>query len=101
LVGSLEKKIGEAEKKYEETSRISEERLKKATDAESKIDDLNKTMQRLVFMFFLHFLIFCFKGEKIWLYLLYFDSIDVFPYSGLRRGWQLWKQRTKYSGNRS
>ncbi|KAJ3672107.1 hypothetical protein LUZ60_006828 [Juncus effusus] len=47
LVGSLEIKINETEKKYEETNKISEERLKKAIDAQSKIEDLNKAMQRL------------------------------------------------------
>ncbi|MQL71295.1 hypothetical protein Taro_003629 [Colocasia esculenta] len=47
LVTSLERKIEETEKKYEETSRVSEERLKKAMDAQSKIDQLNKDMQRL------------------------------------------------------
>ncbi|XP_050372283.1 myosin-10-like [Argentina anserina] len=40
LVNSLEKKI-------EETSRLSEERLKQATVAESKIIELKSTMQRL------------------------------------------------------
>nr|CAD1830833.1 unnamed protein product [Ananas comosus var. bracteatus] len=47
LVSSLEMKIDETEKKYEKTSRISEERLKKAMEAESKIVDLNNAMQRL------------------------------------------------------
>lgn len=49
LVSSLEKKIDETEKKYEETTRVSEERLKKALEAESKINELNITMQRLLF----------------------------------------------------
>ncbi|CAM0943043.1 unnamed protein product [Alopecurus aequalis] len=47
LVSSLEKKIDDTEKKYDETNKISEERLKKAMDAESKIDDLNMAMLRL------------------------------------------------------
>ncbi|KAI4349312.1 hypothetical protein L6164_009917 [Bauhinia variegata] len=47
LVSSLEKKIDETEKRYEEASRISEERLKQALDAESKIIQLKTTMQRL------------------------------------------------------
>ncbi|KAM3245204.1 hypothetical protein ACQJBY_056491 [Aegilops geniculata] len=47
LVSSLEKKIDHTEKKYDETNKISEERLKKAMDAESKIDDLNMAMLRL------------------------------------------------------
>ena len=46
-MSSLEKKIDETEKKYEETARVSEDRLKKALEAESKIDDLNNAMQRL------------------------------------------------------
>lgn len=45
-MSSLEIKIDETEKKYEKTSRISEERLKKAMEAESKIVDLNNAMQR-------------------------------------------------------
>ncbi|KAJ6792577.1 myosin-6-like [Iris pallida] len=47
LVNSLEKKIDTAEKKCEATSRESEERLKKAMEAESKIVLLNTSMQRL------------------------------------------------------
>ncbi|RZS12445.1 hypothetical protein BHM03_00043896, partial [Ensete ventricosum] len=51
LVSSLEMKIDESEKKYEETSRISEERLKKATEAESKIVNLNNAIERSYFSF--------------------------------------------------
>ncbi|XP_074586758.1 myosin-8-like [Curcuma longa] len=47
LVSSLETKINETEKKFDETSRISEERLKKAMDAETKIIQLNNSVQRL------------------------------------------------------
>ncbi|KAJ1375698.1 P-loop containing nucleoside triphosphate hydrolase, partial [Sesbania bispinosa] len=47
LVSSLEKKIDETEKRYEEANRISEERLKQALDAESKIIQLKTAMQRL------------------------------------------------------
>uniref|UniRef100_A0A7N0TP54 Myosin-6-like n=1 Tax=Kalanchoe fedtschenkoi TaxID=63787 RepID=A0A7N0TP54_KALFE len=47
LVGSLEKKIDETEKKFEDAKKISEERLNQAVDAESKIIELKKTMQRL------------------------------------------------------
>ncbi|KAG6469013.1 hypothetical protein ZIOFF_073710 [Zingiber officinale] len=46
LLSSLETKIDETEKKFEETSRISEERLKKAMDAETKIIQLNNSVQR-------------------------------------------------------
>ena len=46
LVSSLEKKIDGTEKKYQETSKISEERLKQAMDAETKIVDLNMAMLR-------------------------------------------------------
>lgn len=47
LVNSLEKKIDETEQKFEEASRVGEERLKKAMEAESKINQLNTSMQRL------------------------------------------------------
>ncbi|KAK7284191.1 hypothetical protein RJT34_18932 [Clitoria ternatea] len=47
MVSSLEKKIGETEKRYEEANRISEERLKQALDAESKVVQLKTAMQRL------------------------------------------------------
>ncbi|RYR25269.1 hypothetical protein Ahy_B02g058952 [Arachis hypogaea] len=47
LVSSLEEKIGETEKRYEEASKVSEERLKQALDAESKIIQLKTAMQRL------------------------------------------------------
>ncbi|GJM87348.1 hypothetical protein PR202_ga03294 [Eleusine coracana subsp. coracana] len=47
LVSSLEKKIDYAEKKYQETSKVSEERLKQAMEAESKVVDLNMAMLRL------------------------------------------------------
>lgn len=45
---TLETKINETEKEYEETSRLSEERLKKAMEAESKIIELNNSMQRFL-----------------------------------------------------
>lgn len=47
LVNSLEKKIDETEQKFEEASRVGEESLKKALEAESKIHQLNNSMQRL------------------------------------------------------
>ncbi|KAK8521766.1 hypothetical protein V6N13_021842 [Hibiscus sabdariffa] len=47
MVSSLEKKIGEAEEKFEETNKISEERLKQASEAESKIVQLKTVMYRL------------------------------------------------------
>lgn len=47
LVSSLEMKIDETEKRYEEANKISEERLKQALDAESKIIQLKTSMQRL------------------------------------------------------
>ncbi|KAK9725567.1 hypothetical protein RND81_05G153800 [Saponaria officinalis] len=47
LVSSLEKKITEVEKKYEETSKLSEEHLKQAQNAESKIIQFKTTIQRL------------------------------------------------------
>jgi len=46
LVSSLEQKFDDTEKKYHETSKISEERLKQAMDAETKIVDLNMAMLR-------------------------------------------------------
>ncbi|XP_024007808.1 myosin-7 isoform X2 [Eutrema salsugineum] len=47
LVSSLEKKIDETEKKYEEASRLCEERLKQVLDAETKLIELKTYMQRL------------------------------------------------------
>lgn len=47
MVSSLEKKIDETEKKFEEASKIGEERLKQALDAESKVIQLKTAMQRL------------------------------------------------------
>ncbi|KAI4329848.1 hypothetical protein MLD38_028188 [Melastoma candidum] len=47
LVNSLEKKLDDTEAKFEETRNISEERLKQAMDAESKIIELKTNMQRL------------------------------------------------------
>lgn len=46
LVSSLEKKIDETEKKYKETNKLSEDRLKQALEAESKIIQLKTAMQR-------------------------------------------------------
>ncbi|KAK6781136.1 hypothetical protein RDI58_023320 [Solanum bulbocastanum] len=45
LVNSLEKEIDEKEKKYEETVRVSNERLKQVLEAESKIRQLKDAMQ--------------------------------------------------------
>ncbi|CAL0303281.1 unnamed protein product [Lupinus luteus] len=47
MVSSLEKKIDETEKRYEEANRIGEERLKQALEAESKLSQLKNAMQRL------------------------------------------------------
>ncbi|GAU27571.1 hypothetical protein TSUD_30030 [Trifolium subterraneum] len=47
LVSSLERKIDETEKRYEEANKLSEERLKQALDAESKIIQLKTSMQRI------------------------------------------------------
>jgi myosin V len=46
-MGSLETKIDETEQKFEEMKRAREEWLKKATDAESKINELTNTVLRL------------------------------------------------------
>ena len=46
MVSSLEKKIDETEKRYEEANKIGEERLKQALDAESKVIHLKTAMQR-------------------------------------------------------
>lgn len=54
MVSSLENKIDEIEKKYEETNRISEERLKQAGEAETKIIQLKTAMQRFVVMIISH-----------------------------------------------
>ncbi|XP_076898551.1 myosin-7-like [Bidens hawaiensis] len=47
VVSSLELETSETQKKYEETSKLSEERLKEAMDAEAKIIDLKLDMQSL------------------------------------------------------
>ncbi|XP_042391353.1 myosin-6-like isoform X1 [Zingiber officinale] len=47
LVSSLKAKIAETEKKYEESIITSEQRLKKAMEAESEIVDLKNAMDRL------------------------------------------------------
>jgi len=52
LVTSLELKIDETEKKFEETKKISEERLKKALDAENKIDNLKTAMHKYSLLVF-------------------------------------------------
>lgn len=46
MVSSLETKIVETEKKFEETTKLSEERLKQAMDAESIIVKLKTSMHR-------------------------------------------------------
>ncbi|KAL6526639.1 hypothetical protein OROGR_015729 [Orobanche gracilis] len=48
LVSSLEKKIDETERKYEEMNNLSDDRLKQALEAESKIIQLKTVMQRLL-----------------------------------------------------
>ena len=62
-MSSLEKKIDEAEKKCEETSRISEERLKKAVEAESKITIMHSSMQRCLKLLALTFQKFTFFSQ--------------------------------------
>jgi len=67
-VSSLEEKIGETEKRYEEANKISEERLKQTLDAESKIIQLKTAMQR-----------YCSGSNLLWyLYLnyYYFQSLN-------------------------
>ncbi|KAL9685470.1 hypothetical protein QQ045_022920 [Rhodiola kirilowii] len=51
LVGSLEQKINETEIKYEETKKMSEERLKQSIDAESLITKLKNTLNSLEIKF--------------------------------------------------
>ena len=45
-MGSLETKIDETEQKFEEMKKTREEWMKKAVDAESKINELTNTMLR-------------------------------------------------------
>ena len=45
-MGSLETKIDETEQKFEEMKKTREEWMKKAADAESKINELTNTMLR-------------------------------------------------------
>lgn len=60
-MSSLEEKIDETEKRYEEANKISEERLKQTLDAESKIIQLKTAMQR-----------YCLASKLLWyLYLNY------------------------------
>uniref|UniRef100_K4AKJ0 Uncharacterized protein n=1 Tax=Setaria italica TaxID=4555 RepID=K4AKJ0_SETIT len=47
LVASFEEKLQKTEQKFEETEKAREELLNKATDAESKINELKNTMQRI------------------------------------------------------
>ncbi|KAJ1292593.1 hypothetical protein BS78_01G001600 [Paspalum vaginatum] len=47
LVASFEEKLQETEQKFKETDKAREELLNKATDAESKINELKNTMQSL------------------------------------------------------
>ncbi|KAG0458638.1 hypothetical protein HPP92_021766 [Vanilla planifolia] len=47
LVSILEKKVDEVEEKLEESSKISEERLQKALEAESRIVEMSNEMRRL------------------------------------------------------
>ncbi|PNT73745.1 hypothetical protein BRADI_1g00607v3 [Brachypodium distachyon] len=47
LVSSLETKIKETEQRFEETEKVREQWLKKATDAESQINELKNTVQSL------------------------------------------------------
>ena len=48
LVASFEEKLQKTEQKFEETEKAREELLNKATDAESKINELKNTMQRFL-----------------------------------------------------
>lgn len=48
-MNSLEEKIDVTEKKYEETRKISEERLKQALDTETKMVQLKTDMQRCLY----------------------------------------------------
>lgn len=50
LVSSLEQKIDETEKRFKETSKISEERLKQALDAEAKIVHLKTAMHKYLLL---------------------------------------------------
>ena len=45
LVDLLEKKVQETEKKYEEASKLCEERLQQVVDAETKLIKLKTSMQ--------------------------------------------------------
>jgi len=72
LVSSLEQKIDDTEKKYQETSKISEERLKQAMDAETKIVDLNMAMQGVFYLPSPRTIAFCFSyilGSTLFTYI--------------------------------
>lgn len=51
LVTSLEQKNDETEKKFEESNKLSEERLKQANEAEALILDMKMNIQRLSNLF--------------------------------------------------
>lgn len=48
LLASFEEKLHKTEQKFEETEKAREELLNKATDAESKINEMKNTMQRFL-----------------------------------------------------
>ena len=80
LVSSLESKIVETEKKYEETNKLSEERLKQAMDAESLIVKLKTNMHTLVFFKCLFKVIFVSKLDILYVKLLFFWSKAMYSY---------------------
>jgi len=89
LVSSLEKKIDETEKKYEEANRVSEERLKQASDAETKIIQLKSAMQRLLPLA-ISFLSFHLISANLYQYL----------YTGLKKNSQILNLKTSFFGSR-
>lgn len=64
-------KIDETEKKFEETSKLSEERLKQALDAESRMIKLKTDMQRSFKCYLYHFV------SSVIIYFRSIDSLDL------------------------
>ena len=104
LVSSLEKKIDDTEKKYDETNKISEERLKKAMDAESKIDDLNMAMLRLFFSLTLLDSISTSActliAEKTIISIYWLTFLFLYSASGFKKKYPTWKLMRKCKDKR-
>ena len=89
-ISSLEEELIETQKKYEEATKLSEDRLIQALDAESKIIDLKLDMQRLynhtsiiISKLLLHenFFISIFETEEVTCLVIWFFDLPPFFFS--------------------